>query len=221
MKSKLYKLIFVLNREKYVFAASLLFGIAVSFFAAVYSYSNEIGGEISDSVLRLHILANSDDERDQELKLLVRDAILDEFGEKLDMLSSKEEAMDFLAEQTDRIKHCAEKTLGENGCAYGVDVRLENEKFPTKNYGGISLPAGNYQAVRVIIGEGGGQNWWCMLFPPMCFIDITKAEVSSQSRETLKSSMSDEAYSVIAESDRSIKLKLKFKIIELWQSRKS
>lgn len=124
--------------------------------------------KISRDVLRLHVLANSDSPEDQELKLRVRDAVLEEgkdiFGGELNV----ENAQARIAEEKDRLVKTAQNVISENGYDYGVDVFVTDEFFNTRSYGDISLPAGRYTAVKVTIGEASGHNWWCVMFPPLC-----------------------------------------------------
>lgn len=120
------------------------------------------------SVIRLHVLAESDGEYDQSVKLSVRDAILSECADLFGESESREEAELLLASGLDRIKTVADRTLSELGAPYTAEVLLGNEDYPERVYDGFSLPAGNYLSLRVVLGTGGGQNWWCILFPPLC-----------------------------------------------------
>ena len=123
---------------------------------------------IRDSVLRLHVLANSDSNDDQALKLKVRDRLLDVSGELYAECDTKEEAVSATRKSLDALTSEAESVVRECGFDYPVRISLEESYFNTRTYGNVTLPAGNYQAVRVIIGEGKGHNWWCVMFPPLC-----------------------------------------------------
>ena len=141
----------------------------------VYPYenihtSNEM--DIKKEVIRFHVIANSDSPEDQELKLKVRDEILSEVGEKFGDSSSIEESRSIIEKNMKGIKHIAEEEIKRQGKDYGVRVILGKDTFPTKSYGKLTLPAGEYEALKVIIGEGRGKNWWCVMFPPLCFVDI-------------------------------------------------
>lgn len=124
--------------------------------------------EIRSDVIRLHILANSDKTYDQELKLKVRDAVLKEGADIFSGNITKAEALKSISKQRNRLKKIAEKTIKENGYNYNVTIKLENEYFETRSYGEVTMPAGKYMAVRIIIGKGEGKNWWCVMFPPLC-----------------------------------------------------
>lgn len=164
---------------------------------------------LADRVVRLHVLANSDSEADQALKLAVRDAVLVETEDLLDGVGNREEAIAVLQAQLPFLQGTAEQVLAEQGSAYPVEVRLEDAEFPTKAYDGFSLPAGEYLALRVLIGEAAGQNWWCVVFPPLC--STAAAEVPAVAAAA---GFSDEQMCLITEEDGYI---LKFKCVELWQ----
>ena len=124
--------------------------------------------QISTKVFRLHIMANSDSTEDQQLKLQVRDAILEQTKGMFDFAQSREEAMQLTREQLETIEHIAEAEIRRQGYSYTVHAEVTNMYFNTRQYETITLPAGNYDTLRVTIGSGEGKNWWCVLFPPMC-----------------------------------------------------
>ncbi|MGW8115023.1 stage II sporulation protein R [Caproicibacterium sp. NSD3] len=126
------------------------------------------GEGISDRVLRLHVLANSDSEEDQALKLKVRDRVLSVSEQWFKNVDSREEAQEAAAAHLADLKEAGEEVLRENGSNDPVEVRLEDCWFPTRTYGNVTLPAGTYRALRILIGEGKGHNWWCVLFPALC-----------------------------------------------------
>ena len=119
-------------------------------------------------ILRLHVVANSDSEEDQEVKLLVRDAVLAAGNELFGGSVTADEAEAALAAHADDVNAAAEAVLRGNGMDYGVETRLVTEYFPAREYGGLTLPAGRYEAIRIVLGEGAGQNWFCVMFPPLC-----------------------------------------------------
>ena len=125
-------------------------------------------------IVRLHVIANSDSDTDQELKLKVRDAVLD-VSEKIIKTKDGAEAAEIISENIEIIKQQAKNTVLENGFDYDVKVVCGVFDFPAKSYQNITLPKGKYRAVRVIIGDGAGRNWWCVMFPPLCFTDKTTA----------------------------------------------
>lgn len=139
----------------------------------------------NDNIIRFHVIANSDSKPDQELKLEVRDRILEEVGEEFDSSKNIDESRKIIEENLNKIKNIAEDQIKKEGKDYKVEVSLGNDKFPTKTYGDLTLPAGEYEALKVVIGEGKGKNWWCVMFPPLCFVDITHS-VSSVDEEEFK-----------------------------------
>lgn len=151
--------------KKFIFAV-----VAGLFVTSILSVSGFIktSQNIRNDVLRLHVLANSDTVEDQDLKLKVRDAVLEEgkdiFGGEINVENAEEK----IATEKSRLVDAAENVVKQNGFDYDVDVFVTDEYFGTRSYGDITLPAGNYTAVKVTIGESAGHNWWCVMFPPMC-----------------------------------------------------
>ena len=125
--------------------------------------------DIRNKLLRMHVFANSDSDADQELKLKVRDALLIEGKEIFDGSVTADDATEKILPHLDRLKTSAKKVIMENGYDYDVKITVQKEYFKTRTYDNqITLPAGEYTAVKVVIGEGEGENWWCVMFPPMC-----------------------------------------------------
>lgn len=158
-----------------------------------------LGGEqsgMADKMIRLHVVANSDSDSDQALKLKVRDRVLEVLEQPLSRAADREEAEKIISDHQAEICAAAEKVVGENGCGYSVKVTLGREAFPTREYDTFALPAGYYTSLRVIIGAGAGHNWWCVVFPPMCAsaaieedaetMGLTKGEASLITRDSDK-----------------------------------
>ena len=182
-----------------------------------FSYVNAVSSDIANSVFRLHVIANSDEKEDQELKLKVRDNVLSYMNKICENVTTKDDAIVIANEHIDEFKEIALNTIHENGYDYLVNIRIGNFSFPTKTYGDISLPAGYYDALRIEIGEAKGQNWWCVMFPPLCFVDVSSGIVPDESKETMKSDLSDEEFSLISDNEDS-NVKFKFKLIEWFQN---
>ena len=195
----------------------LLFLLTLFTFVSALSYVRAVSQDIADSVFRLHVIANSDSKEDQDLKLKVRDELLKYMNNLAKNCSSKEEVIQLAKENKDKFKQIAEQTITENGFSYSVSVEIGDSDFPTKTYGDISLPAGTYDALKVEIGEAKGQNWWCVMFPPLCFVDVSSGIVPDESKEELKENLNDEEYAVISETDDN-KINFKFKLIEFFQN---
>lgn len=163
--------------------------------------------EIYSDVLRLHVIASSDSEADQALKLLVRDAVLLEAQTLLDGVYDRKKAESIISENLELFKATAEKAIIENGYDYPVSVELGKEEYPTKSYESCCFPAGEYTSLRILIGEAAGQNWWCVLFPPLCLSAATDADAFALVGIT------DGQYQIITESENP-KYKIRFKILE-------
>ena len=199
---------------KMIFILSVLLFLYTTLCAM--SYASSTSKDISDSVFRLHVLANSDSAEDQNLKYKVRDKLLEYMNSLCKNTSSKQEAINIANSHLDDFKEIAKNVIIENGYNYDVNVEIGNFEFPTKTYGDISLPSGYYDALRVKIGKAEGQNWWCVMFPPLCFIDVTSGVVPDESKESLKENMNEEEYALISESDSNNGISFKFKILELF-----
>ncbi len=167
--------------------------------------------ELYDKVVRLHVIADSDSEDDQALKLKVRDAILEDMREYMSSSLSVEQAEQIIEANQDRIQRTAKKCIADNGCDDSVSVVLGYENYPTREYEGVSLPAGKYYSVRVMIGEAAGKNWWCVLFPPLC-IGAASAE-----DELVEAGLTKEEVDILCDND-SKEYVIKFKILEFFKS---
>lgn len=187
-----------------------------------FNYSQAISYNLSDSVFRLHIIANSDSSADQELKLKVRDNIIEYMNTLTSSSSDKKDVISMVNYHLDSFKEIALNTIKENGYNYDVNIEIGNFHFPTKSYGDISFPAGNYDALKIEIGDAIGQNWWCVLFPPLCFVNSSTGVVPDDSKNTLKENINSESYEIISEgnnsNDNTSDLKIKFKIIEFFNN---
>ena len=162
------------------------------------SYVDAVSNNIADGVFRLHVIANSDSKEDQELKLKVRDELLSYMNIISKDSTNKQEAMQIANEHKEEFIQIAEKVIKENGYNYTVNVQVGKADFPTKYYGDITLPAGTYDALKVQIGEAKGQNWWCVMFPPLCFVDVSTGIVPDNSKQELKQSLDNEEYDLIS-----------------------
>lgn len=171
---------------------ALLIGLVVSIIiSSVSAFAKNLDG-ISDNVLRLHILANSDSEEDQALKLKVRDAILAETGELFGQGDSRLEVEQIALDNMDKIQKTAEKVIKENGYNYPVKCELTYMEFDDRTYDDFTLPGGYYDAVRVTIGEAKGHNWWCVMYPQFCVAPSIDRDSYEPLKKTELSNNSDE-----------------------------
>ena len=179
------------------------------------SYVEAVSTDISSSVFRLHVIANSNSDEDQSLKYKVRDSLLNYMNNICKDCNSKEEAINIVSEHQEEFKQVALETIRNEGLSYDVKIEIGNFEFPTKHYGDISLPAGFYDALKVEIGKAEGRNWWCVMFPSLCFVDVSSGIVPEESKEELQNVLSDEEYAIISDKS-SPNIKLKFKLLELF-----
>ena len=209
------KKLFNISNLKRFLVLIILFSIYV--FICAFSYVNAVSANISSSVFRLHVIANSDSAEDQNLKYLVRDALIDYMNSVSKNSNSKDEAISIAYQHKSDFYKIAKKVINDNGYDYNVNISIGNFTFPTKNYGDISLPAGYYDALKVEIGNASGQNWWCVMFPPLCFVDISTGIVPEDSKETIKDSLHTEEYNLINNA-QTADVKIKFKLLEFFQN---
>lgn len=187
----------------------LLFLLFLYISISAISYVNAVSSDIENSVFRLHVIANSDTKEDQDLKYKVRDNLIEYMNSLCKDVTSKEEAIKISKLHEEDFLNIANNNIKENGYSYPVTIEFGNFSFPTKDYGDISLPAGYYDALRVKIGEAKGQNWWCVMFPPLCFVNVSSGIVPEDSKELIKQELNDEEYSIVTKEDNS---NIQFKI---------
>lgn len=194
--------------------------IILSFLLVIFGIRtyNKIGSyriqkEISSKIIRFHVRANSDREEDQNLKLCVRDSVIAFLEDKLADAESLDEARNILYYCKDEIESIALNKIREEGFDYPVNVYFENAYFPMKTYGDMVFPAGKYEAFRIDIGESEGKNWWCVLFPPLCFVDSTYAVVPDGTKDKFYNILSEEAYGAITMSELDNNYEIRFRYL--------
>lgn len=178
---------------------------------------NNISENYKEKLIRFHVIANSDTEEDQELKLKVRDEVISYLQPKLENSSSIEESEKIITSEYDNLQSISRKTILDNGYDYDVKVGIEYSNFPTKQYSNVVLPAGEYKALKVVIGEGKGKNWWCVMFPPLCFVDEENGVIDKSTDEKLQSILDEDEYNLITTKNKKERnaVKFKFKIVEV------
>lgn len=199
--------------NKKILCIALSFGLCFTCITSAKEYSDGVQKTLADKVIRLHILANSDSDADQALKLSVRDGVLKMLTKTLKQNENINQTRDFLTQNTNEIQKCAEQIVKENGYSYDVSVSLTKSLFPTKIYDDVKFPPGMYEALRIVIGSGKGHNWWCVAFPPMCLVDATKKQ--SINKLALKHVLNDEQYDFVTR--KSLPIKIKFKMVEMFK----
>ena len=178
------------------------------------SYAGNVSADIQNSVFRLHVIANSDSAQDQNLKYLVRDKLIEYMNSISKDCSSKSDVITLANEHKQDFYNIAKNVITENGYDYDVNINIGNFDFPTKHYGDIALPAGNYDALRVEIGKAKGQNWWCVMFPPLCFVDVSSGIVPDESKAILQENLTDEEYKIISNQSNP-DMNFKFGLLEI------
>lgn len=183
-------------------------------FVSISSYATSVSTDLANNFFRLHILANSDSKEDQDLKLKVRDNIIAYMNTLTYKNLSKEDAILLTKNHLKDFEKIAKETIESEGYNYDVSLNIGNFYFPTKVYGNISLPAGYYDGLKIEIGDAKGQNWWCSLFPPLCFVDISSGVIDEETQENLKDTLSEEDFAIITSNSETIRLK--FKLVEMF-----
>ena len=213
MKSKFFNILNKLNLNKLKKFLLIMCLLILFLLINAIGYVSAVSSNISNQIFRLHVIANSDSLEDQNLKYIVRDAVI-EYVNSHYSVTTKEDFLNNI--DLNAIKDVAEQVVADYGFSYPIIVEMGNFSFPTKTYGDISIPSGFYDAIRIKIGNAEGKNWWCVMFPPLCFVDISSGIVPDSSKELLENHLDAEEYSLI--SDNSSAIKFKFKIVELFQN---
>ncbi|HBC95629.1 MAG TPA: stage II sporulation protein R [Clostridium sp.] len=206
---KKYLLVFIIGILS-IFAANSVF---------LEIKNKNVEEDMASRIIRFHVIANSDSGSDQALKLRVRDRVLEYIAPKLENSEDINKSRKILKENDSRILEIANNEIRREGYSYKVNSTLSETNFPIKTYGNITLPPGKYEAYRIIIGSGQGQNWWCVMFPPLCFVDITKGQVSyKKTEDEMKKVLTPEEYKMVDNSSLGVNkkdIKLKFKLLEI------
>lgn len=209
------------KKEKWYWLTAVVIGVLFSLIFGAHwtkGYSEMIQNGIAAKVVRFHVLANSDSAEDQRLKLAVRDRILQEYGDLLENCESKEETLQALERVQQEICETALQEVSEQGYDHPVRVSLVREEFPFKKYDDLIFPAGIYDALRIEIGEAEGQNWWCVLYPQMCFVDAAWGYATEESHHRLENTMTEEEFLIISALEQEkLTPKIKLKIVEFWK----
>ena len=188
-----------------------LITVAISLYVAFScTYFTASAQTVKEDVIRLHILANSDSQKDQEVKLKVRDALLETNASILSDSVTKENAKEHFESSKEILLKTAKKTLKENGFNYNVKITLQEEYFNTRTYGNLTFPAGQYTAIKVVLGEGEGKNWWCVMFPPLC----VPAADGLETNETTADYLTQSGEKIVNGGEKYI---VKFKLLEIYE----
>lgn len=194
------------TRKRRLLGKALVCGFVLAALCSFFPFAAACG-QLPRDVVRLHVVANSNRAEDQAVKLLVRDAVLEEAARWYQGAGSMEEASSQLCTHLQSIAGAARQVLGEQGVGYSATAQMTEMYFPTRDYGDFRLPAGRYRTLRVTLGEGAGKNWWCVVFPSLCLPAATQ----------------EEALLTLPEGERQVveggqDVQVKLKAVELWES---
>ena len=176
-------------RNRIYILASILVVVLITSTFVIIKEVNKIEActyDYKDKLIRFHVIANSDSDKDQKLKLKVRDAVISKVSQMMDKADTKEEAFDILKKQKDSIKNTAQEILKKEGVIQKVKVHFVQEKFPEKTYGQYTFPEGIYDALRIDLGEAKGHNWWCVMFPDLCVTKDDKVRINNTARKKME-----------------------------------
>lgn len=183
--------------KKAAFAAAVLSVCVLMHFYGKATDEQKMQQEIAKEVIRLHVVANSDSEEDQTLKLEVKEEIISLLREQLRQDNTVSMAQRTLRDNLGTVEDMASRYIHDKGYDYDVEAELGTCYFPVKEYGDLVFPAGEYKALKVKIGKSEGKNWWCIMYPTLCFVDSTYQVVPEESKEKLKESLTEEEYDTL------------------------
>lgn len=205
-------------KKLFVIIFILFFLFCTFIFSLMNSYSKTMFSNISNSFLRLHIIANSDSTEDQMIKYEIRDSILEYLSPYLQEVNSKESAIEILNNHMTEINTLATNITKKHNSNLTINTSISSSYFPAKSYGNVTLPEGYYDALKIEIGNSSGQNWWCVMYPCLCLVDPSTSDFTYKSDDLLSSKLGNEEISLITESDNSKLFKFKFKLLELFEN---
>ena len=197
--------------------AALIIGIIITYiFSPDMQNNNQLQKDIADKIIRFHVRANSDSDEDQALKLKVKDEVVSYLTESMKASDSKTDSITYIENHLSEITAIADATIKEEGYDYKATAYMTNEFFPTKTYGDVTIPCGNYDAFRIDIGSSSGQNWWCVLYPPLCFVQGSYGVATDESKMLLKNILDEDEFNYISGTS-SKDISFEFKFLDLFK----
>ena len=207
----------ILIREGKILAVSLTVGLLLALVVATYVYSRDAQRDIANNVIRFHVRANSNSNADLALKEHVRTQVLAEFESLLSSNTCINETRAVLHTKLDDINTFAQSVVSAAGFDHQVTAEMSRMFFPTRFYGSMAFPPGEYEAVKILIGEGAGSNWWCLMFPPLCYVDMTATD---SGLSQLADTVSEEGFRLLTHQEQQNPgLRVRFRVVEWWQNR--
>lgn len=201
-------------KKWYIGALGLVLAIAAGMYIGRIQNHQSVQEGIAEKIIRFHVIANSDSQEDQAVKLQVKEAVVASLEPVLAEATSVDGARKLLQSHMEEIEQTAQETLIQQGSTAQATAELTHCYFPVKTYGEYTFPDGEYEALRITIGEGQGKNWWCVMYPRLCFVDSLYSVVPENSKKELKKQLTDEEYEEILNGDKEVKIK--WKILELF-----
>lgn len=202
-----------IEKSRMPIAIGAIFIVLIVIIAGIIRYSKDVTDSISKEVIRFHVVANSDTTDDQLLKQKVRDEVIGFIEPLIEECESVEDTRYIIKGSLPIIKEISEEVIEDWGKDYQVYVALDKANFPTKSYGDVVLPAGEYEACRIVIGEGKGENWWCVMYPPLCYLDVATGVVPLEGKEQLEKELNEEQYNLLTNKEDK-NYEIRFKLVE-------
>lgn len=205
------RLLMYINIKKYFVTLFIFIFSFASFSLLSSNYKKVVAEDLSKSVVRFHVRANSDSISDQQLKMKVKDAVVNHLDKSMTSTRNADDALSYLKAEKDNITDIARRVVVENGYNYQITASIGNSNFPDRSYGDVTFPAGEYNSFIIEIGSGKGHNWWCVLYPPLCFVDASTGILPEESKSSLKDSLSSSEYNYVSEnSNEEIQVRFKY-----------
>lgn len=193
-----------INPKTIIAILAVVIGFTCTFMLSPEAQANDaMQKEIAEKIIRFHVRANSDSEEDQALKLLVKDRVVAYLSDAMKSSDSKSDSISYIESHIEEIENIASDVITEEGYSYEVSAYMTNEFFPTKSYGDVTIPCGNYDAFRIDIGENAGKNWWCVLYPPLCFVQGSYGVATDETKMLLKNVLDEDEFEYISSAGSS------------------
>ena len=200
-----------------ILTIALIIGLIITYiFSPNMQDKTKLQKDIADKIIRFHVRANSDSDEDQSLKLKVKDNVVAYLTESMKASDSKTDSISYIENHLDEITAIADTTIKNEGYDYKATAYMTNEFFPTKTYGDVTIPCGNYDAFRIDIGSSSGQNWWCVLYPPLCFVEGSYGVATDESKMLLKNILDEDEFNYISNTS-SKNISFDFKFLDLFK----
>lgn len=193
-----------INPKTIIAILAVVIGFTCTFMLSPEAQANDaMQKEIAEKIIRFHVRANSDSEEDQALKLLVKDRVVAYLSDAMKSSDSKSDSISYIESHIEEIENIASDVITEEGYSYEVSAYMTNEFFPTKSYGDVTIPCGNYDAFRIDIGANAGKNWWCVLYPPLCFVQGSYGVATDETKMLLKNVLDEDEFEYISSAGSS------------------